>query len=220
MRRSIAIQQLQSQLACQGHWFVPSDNIYQSVDVCATPANIVTLATEVQQSLRRKYRNRYYVTTSIGQYSHLQVSASFASSFLQGPATWFFHHIATMQQLLLWPPSRYYLPNHSWLFHPWELVQFPELIRQLDRCSRESLVGSLLFDIQDPHFWSVLSECCLAVASGYRDVYLSDPECRCVYMLHHHDMIQLSVPNHDDRDNILLEFHSLYPDIDNLSNYA
>jgi hypothetical protein len=226
MNDSLLLQEIRSRLIHQSHSLLSLDDNICSLDVCPSPNDIVTVATITDGFLNAPYRNRYYVFIDhsiafldiINNNLTINKQCNNKNLFLKGPVRWLLHRLSFLDQILLWPPTRYHQPNGTWLFHPWELDKFSVLLEKLQSLTPAS-VGGLILDPKRLLDQNILLECCLSVATGYRDFFLSDIDCRIVYVLHHHDMVEVSAPITEVQQSIIADLDGFAPQIQNCSNY-
>ncbi len=227
--RFLTLIELRQRLIENGHRSWPEPANKTTTDIWPLPDIIVTVAMYADGALNPVLRERYFVTVEDAEDSPLlQYEWAFAlpkgfaaaaeqepprNEFMNGPVRWLLVRLQQFRHVLLWPKDEHRQPDGTWLWHPEERNEVPELCGRLREATRDpSAIGAIVMDLAEPRDCIVLWQVANLVAWTHHNFYVSDLDGREVYFLHHHDCIFLSIPSPQARE-ALLEDLAQWPDI-------
>ncbi|MEW4569389.1 hypothetical protein AB1L88_16110 [Tautonia sp. JC769] len=201
-----------------------------STEVWPTAETIVTIAVNLDPTLKPAYRERYfacYVDSEDNSSPLLRDDPAFALPrtlreaaagspaalpFLEGPFRWLARRMIRFSSVLLWPASAE--PAPGWPFSQARLLEGLPLLRKRLESASAGLaeVGAVLLLPEREADGAILWEAARHVAGSFSNFHVSDPECREVYLLHHHDKVVASVPDLATRQQLTEELAS-QPDL-------
>lgn len=227
----ITTEDLRSRLLQAGQP-VPGDDQEDGAptDVWPTTETIVTVAVNLDPTLKPAYRERYfacYVDSEDNPSPLLRDDPAFALPrtlreaaagspselrFLEGPFRWLARRMTRFSSVLLWPARSE--PAVGGPFMQTRLLEELPLLRERLESASSNLaeVGAVLLLPEREADGAILGEAARHVAGSFSDFSVSDPECREVYLLHHHDKVVASVPDVTSRQQLIDELASL-PDL-------
>jgi hypothetical protein len=234
MRRTLAVRELRDRLIGAGHE-VPNgtDETAGAADVWPNPHTIVTVGLHLDPTLKPEYRKRYFACLLESQDNPvpvLQYDTAFAlpepfrsaaqqpppaGRFMGGPFRWLLHRLLRFRQVLLWPATG--SQGFGRLGLPEERPRLREWFRDATVAPFE--VGAIVFNLTEARDCGVLWEVANGVSDSCKDWYVSDPECKEVYRLHHHEKVVACVPDRAAREEMLQELADRNDGIENCSGY-
>jgi hypothetical protein len=181
---------------------------------------IVTVALDTDSTLKPAYRERYFTCEKDEEEEPLLLSEMdfdlpeqfcsalalepISSYFMLGPMRWLFPRLAKSPGVVLWPKSKYRQPGGTWFFQNWEIDQVRLLHEWLSEVAPDiPSVGGIVLNLEELWDSRVLWEVANFVAQSYHDYFLSCLDGSEVYVLHHHDKIVVSIPDHQTRQELL-----------------
>lgn len=182
--------------------------------VWPTPETIISVALNLDPTLMPAYRDSYFAclvnserTPAIRddpafaldeRFRRIDEGRTFVSGFLDGPFRWLLPRLIGFQEILLWPEKR--AGDFAWRVEAGELPGVRHLLP-----SDPSMAGAVVIDLGRDEGCRALWEVAIAVTDGFDNVFVSDPACAEVVLLHHHDRIVLSIPDEARRRAALAE---------------
>lgn len=233
---TITTDELRSRLLRAGQ-LAPEDDAEGSrgTDVWPTPETIVTVGWSLDPTLRPEYRRRYFVcrlTSGDDPSPALEDDPAFAppgpfreaaaagpagDAFLAGPVRWLLRRIARFDALLFWPAS---LEEGPAFLQPGLLEEFPGIRDRLPAdLPGRSATGAIVLDPHNETDARLLWEAEARVSQTFFDFFVSDPECREVYRMHHHGKVEVSVPDEPARRAMIDELASRPDLIEDVSGF-
>lgn len=233
--RAITATELRARLLRAGHDVAHRSNEVAGLDVWPSPDTIMTVALDLDPTLRPAYRERYFAcllefeTNPVpviqfdadfalpGLFETIAVEQPVAERFMVGPFRWLLSRLS--RHLLLWPSRS---DHGKSAFASVEVLEFcPELGHWLRAAGLpEADVGAVVLDLADQADCRVLWKVASYVAQACDDIYVSDLQCTEVYRMHHHDKIVVSIPDPEARQALLHELMDQYDVLENCSGYS
>ena len=230
MSQLLSKSELHTLLRNQGHAFWNAT--VDETPICVSPPvdTYITVALEVDGTLKQAYRDRYFACLCdenddplILHESGFGLREPFATiaahrpannSFMLGPFRWLLARMSRFRRLLLWPKDGFGRNGGK------PLTLLPALTRLIEQLKPEQIeVGALRLETANPADAEVLWEIGELVGSDVYDFYLSDESGKEVYLLHHHDKIVISIPNSVSRDELMAELDGLDELFEDCSGY-
>jgi hypothetical protein len=231
-------EELRRRLQQQGHsTWLDVEVQGNTTDILPSPDIIITIALDTDATLRTACRERYYVCAKdecgeplLYQDARFILPSCFLSAsaleppsgdFMLGPMPWLFVRLVQLSKILLWPNDKYRQLDGSWCFQYWEQDQV-QLIQQRFRSAKHnsSSTGAMILDLEEPVDSHIVWQVANYVARSSRDFFVSDLECREVYVLHHHDQVVISIPDSLRRDSLIHELNQQSHVLTDLSGYT
>ena len=235
MRRTLTVRELRDWLISAGHE-VPkgTDEMAAVTDVKPRPHTIVTVGLYLDPMLKPEYRERYFTCLLEAQDNPvpvLQHDAAFAlpepfrsaaehlhpaGDFMDGPFRWLLHRLLRFRQVLFWPASR---GNESVRREFIRLGLSGERPTLRDATVAPFEFGAIVLNLTEAEDCEVLWEVANGVSDSFNDWYVSDPDCKEVYLLHHHYKVVACVLDQMAREEMLRELADWDDLIEDCSGY-
>lgn len=237
--RVIAATELRNWLLRTGHCGSRGPDGAAGSDLWPSPDSIVTVALNLDPTLRPPYRQRYFaclLESEANPVPVIQFEADFAvpspfetiaaghpvaEGFMTGPFRWLLNRLSRCRHLLLWPSGRDHKSGDSAFASAQLLDDCPELGRCL--CSAglsEAEVGAVVLDLAEQTDCRMLWKVASYVAQSFQDFYVASLEGTEVYLMHHHDKVVISVPDPAARQALLRELIDRSNVMEDCSGYS
>jgi hypothetical protein len=217
--------QLHRLLQDQGHTFSPAETDEPLIDVCPSPDKYLTVALEIDGTLKPAYRERYFACVRNAEDEPVLVHAPafalaepFATAaerapdnnyFVMGPVRWLLVRIRCFEHVWVWPRGGF-----------WRIDQAPHWARWIQRyASNHARVSAALLHLSDLDDCQALWEAANLVGGPGYDFFLSDLHGREVYLMHHHDKLVISIPDALARQQLLQALAGLAGMLEDCSAY-
>jgi hypothetical protein len=213
MAFTIATDELLRRLIKARHHLPGEDPSAYLTDVWSTPDKIVTVALHLDPTLKEEYRQRYFAcllesprhpvpiiqyepTFSLREvFRQLAGERPMLGAFLDGPFRWLLHRLRAYDEILLWPAGRGQCSGGAFE-KALASETLPKLSQWLQRLPVGLVdVGAILLDMTDLSGCGLLWEVGGWVGNSLTDFYVSDSACTEVYTLHHHEKVEVMVPD-------------------------
>jgi hypothetical protein len=205
MGRSLSASELRATLITAGQEVLEENG--DAIDVVhVSPSRdiIVTVSLNLDPTLKPKYRERYFACFLESEQNPVPV-IRFDPSFAFPEE---FRSVAEQS-----PPANEFVDGpFRWLLH--RLLRFSEVLFW-----PTSTDFAMVLDLSQRDDCKVLWEAANG-DYGPLDCYVSDPECREVYRLHHHDKVVPSIPDKSAREEMLQELAARNDLFEDCSGYG
>jgi hypothetical protein len=241
MKRFLTKIDLHHRLVQHGHSTWPEAPPGAFTEICPPPEHIVTVALNTDWTLRPPWRQRYFVCVKdvnsrpiLEQEPAFALPDSFAAAaarepaaghFMGGPLRWLLLRLRAFSHICLWPEGGYRGPDGMGFLLTTvdgkRLDQAPHLLRWLGEAAPEpSSLGAAVLDSRVTRDCQVLWEAANLVTRGNYNFYLSDLAGSQVYTLHHHDKVEMSIPDSQRRQLLLQELTGWGKVLQDCSGYS
>ncbi len=238
--RVITATELRDRLLRSGHHSTRGTNgAATGSDLWPSPHTIVTIALNLDPTLRRPYRERYFaclLESEANPVAVLQFEPEFAlpspfetiaaeqpvaEGFMTGPFHWLLSRLSRHRYLLLWPSRRNQQSGDSEFASAELLDDCPELRHWLRAAGPSGAeVGAIVLDMAERADCRVLWKVASNVAQSFQDFYVGDLECTEVYQMHHHDKVVVSIPDPAARQALLRQAIARSDVMEDCSGYS
>ena len=218
---TMTVDELRGRLVRGGHLAFDDESATNTTDVWPTPAIIVTVAMDLDPTLKSAYRNSYfacYLKSKEDPVSAIQDDPAFAlpevarktaaerprdDRFLGGPFRWLLQRITRFESVLFWPACPESGQNRAFILT--DLLEIVPLVREKAASAASNLneLGAFVLDLRRESDWEILWEIAALVSQDFFDYFISDLDCHEVYQLHHHGKIVASLPDDFSRRELL-----------------
>ncbi len=204
--RFLSPADLHARLIAAGHRLDEGERANCSTGVLPVPEAIITVASNLDPTLMPAYRGGYFAClmrsetdrTPVlrddpafalpGPFLRIDGERAHRSVFLDGPFRWLLPRLISFGEILLWPKAGFGI--FAW---PGKSDESPRLGRLLP--PGLDTIGAVVLDLHQDGDREALWEVAASVADGFDDYFVSDASCAEVARLHHHDKIELSIPD-------------------------
>jgi hypothetical protein len=232
--------QLHRLLQDQGHTFSPAETDEPLIDVRPSPETYLTVALEIDWTLKPAYRERYFACVRSAEDEPVLVHAPafalaepFATAaerapdnnyFVMGPVRWLLVRIRCFEHVWIWPRGgfcdRDKLGFLLQVLGGERIDQAPHWARWFQRYAPDpARVSAALLHLSDLDDCQALWEAANLVGGPGYDFFLSDVHGREVYLMHHHDKLVISIPNAIARQQLLEALAGLGGMLEDCSGY-
>ncbi len=239
MRQDLTLDGWRLRLVGQGHRITePWQPTPTGVTLWPDPDTIVTVAVEEDVTLKKEYRQRFFVCDPgpeqvfrvtgcpephRGRWLELvsRQPPSYWRDFLAGPGSWVLSRLARVRAVVYWAEA-----GLSWdgldnaTHRDWGVDVPSEAVAFFAAPGEPDTHRPRLVPVQDRRFADVVAACFLLASVGLRDCYLADEGGAEVYLAHHHDKVVLSVPAAGTRAELVQELASASWLFTDLSGYS
>jgi hypothetical protein len=213
-------------LLARGHRLSEESDYWPGLCVSPDPDTYITVALEQDPTLKRQYRQRYFVCEPEPErvFRVTGCPEPFGAmwlemlsrqppcemqEFLAGPGSWTLSRLVRFQRLVVWARSGLVWESiDNSTIRDWGLyvpVGAASLLADPPNGDRYS---PRVFGRKDNHFVAAVAACFLFPTLGWADCYLADEAGTEVYLAHHHNKVVASVPIAAARRELLDELES------------
>jgi hypothetical protein len=185
------------------------------------PDTLITVAVEPDAALYPRYRQRFFLCdpdpeqvfrvagcpgAHRGRWLELvgRQPAGYWQDFMAGPGSWLLSRLARFREVVAWSEKGLPWEGLDCTTHRgWE-VDIPEEAAPLFAATAgpESARPRLLA-VADRRFPDAVAACLLFASVALRDCYLADADAAEVYLAHHHDKVEVFLPDAGARGQLL-----------------
>jgi hypothetical protein len=206
----------------RGHRLIePEEDSVTGFTLRWDPDSIVTVAVEPDGTLRREYRERFFlcelepeqVFRAVGCPERHQVRwlelvseqpPGYWQDFLAGPGSWLLSRLSRFREVVVW--SEKGLPWNGLddpIHKNWGMVIPAGATHFFGETARPQSHFPHLISVHDRQFADALAACMLFASPGMRDCYLADAAATEVYLAHHHEKVVIFIPDAQARRKLL-----------------
>jgi hypothetical protein len=239
MDRFLTRGQLHRLLKVAGHAFRSVEPADDPIDVSPPPETYLTVGLDADGALKPAYRDRYFacrfddddsVILHARAYSLGGALAEAAAGdlgnnyFVLGPFRWLLARIHRFERALLWPKGGFRADDGLGFLLTTgggdRIDHAPYLARWFrDHTPDPAQAAAIVLDLSDRADCQAIWEAANLVGVHGYDFFLSDPNGREVYQLHHHDKVVVSIPDGPARRELLTELAEQSDVFEDCSDY-
>jgi len=186
---------------------------HPSFSLWPSPDTIVTVAVDLDATLKHQYRQRYFLCECDAERVFRLVGCpsshwnrwldllsrqpeGYWHEFLAGPGTWTLARLTRFPEVVAWAERGLDWTGLDNQFHrDWGMDVPVEAASLFPPTDGPAAYQPLLFSSGDERFADAVAACFLFASVGLRDCYLADAEGAEVYLAHHHDKVVVSIPD-------------------------
>jgi hypothetical protein len=222
--------ELHDRLVAAGQPLEEDDSGGLSTVVEQTPETIISVALNLDPTLMPAYRGRFFACLLRSEedrtpalrddpafalperFQRIDEGRASIFGFLDGPFRWLLPRLIAAREILVWPD------DYTGSFARKVLSNASTGLRRLLPIDLTT-TGAVVLDLERDEDRRVLWEVAARVADGVDNVFVSDPACAEVALLHHHDEVRLSIPD-EARRRAVLDALSDCPSLEDCSGYT
>jgi hypothetical protein len=221
MSEELTLDAWRSRLDAQGHHVAPGRESAGTFTLWPGADTIVTVAVEPDGTLRRRFRERFFLCESdperVFRFTGCpephrtrwlrlvdRQPLGYWRDFLAGPGAWTLSRLLRFPEMVVWAER-----GLRWadLEHPhyreWGLEVPAEVASSFAAAGEADPFRPRVLQSGDELFADAVGACFLFALDDLRDCYFADREGTEVYLAHHHDKVVVSIPTPEARRELL-----------------